>query len=86
MIFQLASNTFISEPPPVIVIEQSPIVTEQVGPVGVPAHPQPSLVTISFVVLESPSLQEDPGVAGKPGLFGWQSWLLQMPSPSESPP
>ena len=55
-------------------------------PVGVPWHPQPSAVTTSLVVFGLPSLQGVPGVAGKAGLFGWQSLLLHTPSPSESPP
>ena len=37
---------------------------------GVPAQPHPSEVTTSLVVFEFPSLHEDPGVAGKLGLFG----------------
>lgn len=56
------------------------------GSTGVPAQPQPLAVTTSLVVLALPSLQGEPGVAGKAGLFGWQSLLLQTPSPSESPP
>ena len=63
-----------------------PLVTLSQTCTGVPAQAQPSAVTTSLVVFGLPSLQGVPGVAGNAGLFGWQSWLLQMPSPSESPP
>ena len=60
--------------------------TVQTGPTGVPAQSQPSEDTTSFVVFGLPSSQLLPGVAGKEGLNGWQSSLLQTPSPSLSPP
>ncbi len=62
------------------------VILSQTGVTGVPAQPQPLAVTTSLVVLALPSLQGVPGVAGNAGLFGWQSLLLQTPSPSVSPP
>ena len=53
---------------------------------GVPAQAQPPGCMTSLMVFGLPSLQAVPGTAGKAGLKGWQSWLLQTPSPSESPP
>ncbi len=53
---------------------------------GVPAQLQPPACTTSLVVFGLPSLQGEPTVAGNAGLLGWQSKLLQTPSPSVSPP